>query len=173
MGAIIKNKIIKRNTLLAFTKSTVLLLENSYRIASKTTPKTSSSTAAPSTISPSLLWRFFKSFNTLIVIPMLVAVIVPPTNRETTRERLKIVYETHAPSTKGIRKPPIATIAAFQPLCLSLLISVSIPTSKSNSIIPISFYSFMVLLGSTHPSNDGPKIIPASSSPRTGGIASF
>ena len=66
-------------------------------------------------------------------------------------------------------KPTIATTIGFMPDLARRNRSVSMPTSNSSRMMPISASSVIVASGDTQPSSDGPTSKPASSSPITDG----
>ncbi len=106
--------------------------------ASTIRPITSSITAAPRMIRPSLLAARPRSVSTRAVMPTLVAVSVAPTNQCVSGLcEGKNHCETKKPSTIGVTTPSSATRNDEAPTAIIFFTSDSSPTWKSRNSTPI------------------------------------
>ena len=111
-------------------------------IATRTIPRTSSTTAAANMMTPSIESSRLMSPSTRAVIPTEVAVRIAPTNNAGIASSIesKLAYPNHnvtiAPSANGNITPPRATTVAGRMNFRNCLRSVSSPASNSSNTAP-------------------------------------
>ena len=101
-------------------------------------PSTSSITAAPRIICPSLELRLPSSDKTLEVIPILVAVKAAPAKIAGTADMPKKVINPTVPAAKGTATPTTATTVAWIPTAINSFKFDSSPISNSKMTTPSS-----------------------------------
>ena len=132
-------------------------------------PRTSSATAAPSTMRASVEASAFKSPNTRAVIPTLVAAKAAPRKSDALSDSPSAL-PARMPVDIGRTTPRIATNMEARPTRRNSLRSISRPTSAKRMMTPTSARTRRASLGSTIPNIEGPTMMPAVISPRTAGM---
>ena len=111
-------------------------------IAKINIPSTSSTTAPPNIVTPSLEFNSPKSPKTLAVIPTEVAVIIAPTKRpginsfKESKDANPNIIVPNKPSKNGNTTPPTATKVADPMLLKNLCLFVSNPASNNKITAP-------------------------------------
>jgi len=145
-----------------------------------TSPRTSSTIAAPRIVLPSTLLTLPISFSTRALIPTLVAQSVAPMKISSQNENPgKSVRTVKKPKRKGAATPRSATRSALLPTRINSGAVLSTPTSNMSRMTPSS--ARVSMLGSCSMISKRsvprspmlPRTTPAKSSPRTTGRRSF